>query len=161
MKSESEMLSAMAKYCSQSERCLYDVRKKIKAEKLSGEAEKRIINRLVQEKFIDEKRFCRSFVNDKFKFNHWGRIKICFELKNRNINPDIYYEAIDAIDDDEYASVLSDMLKSKKRTVNGRSPQDVFQKLHRFASSRGFETPLIINTLKKILKNIDYEQPTE
>ena len=157
MKSESEMLSAMAKYCSQAERCLYDVRKKIKAEKLSEDAEKRIIGRLVQEKFIDEKRFCRSFVNDKFKFNHWGRIKICYELKSRNISPEIYFEAVDSIDEEEYASVLTDMLKSKKRTVTGRSPQDIFQKLCRFASSRGFETPLIINTLKSILKNIDYE----
>ena len=157
MKSESEMLSTLAKYCSQAERCLYDVRKKIKAAGLSEEAEKRIIDRLVQEKFIDEKRFCRSFVNDKFKFNHWGRIKICYELKSRNISPDIYYEAVDAIDEDEYMSVLTDILKSKKRTVSGRSPQDIFQKLHRFASSRGFESPLIISTLKNIIKNIDYE----
>ena len=151
------MLNTLAKYCSQAERCLYDVRKKMKAEKLSEESEKRIINRLVQEKFIDEKRFCRSFVNDKFKFNHWGRTKICYELKNRNISPDVYYEALDSIDDEEYASVLSDLLKSKKRTVSGRSPQDVFQKLCRFAYSRGFEMPLIINTLKSMFKNIDYE----
>ena len=157
MKSESEMLNTLAKYCSQAERCLHDVRKKIKAEKLSEEAEKRIINYLVQEKFVDERRFCRSFVNDKFKFNHWGRVKICYELKNRNISPDIYYEAIDYIDEEEYLSVLTELLKSKKRTVNGRSPQDIFQKLCRFASSRGFETPIIINTLKSILKNIDYE----
>ena len=157
MKSESEMLGTLAKYCSIAERCLYDVQKKIKAEKLPEEAEKRITNRLVQEKFIDEKRFCRSFVNDKFKFNHWGRIKICYELKSKNISPETYYEAIDNIDEEEYISVLTDILKSKKRTVNGRSPQDTFNKLYRFASSRGFETPLIISILKRILKNIDYE----
>ena len=157
MKSESEMLSTMAKYCSTTERCVNDIRKKIKNEGLPVEAEKRIINYLLKEKFIDEKRFCRSFVNDKFKFNHWGRIKICYELKSRNIPQDIYYEAIENIDEDEYISVLTDMLKSKKRTTNGRSPQDIFQKLCRFAASRGFETPLIINTLKNILKNIDYE----
>jgi len=157
MKSESEILSTLAKYCSQAERCLYDIRKKIKTAGLPEEAEKHIVDRLLQEKFIDEKRFCRSFVNDKFKFNHWGRIKICYELKSRNISPEIYYEAVDAIDEDEYMSVLTDILKSKKRTVSGRSPQDIFQKLYRFASSRGFESPLIINTLKSIIKNIDYE----
>ena len=157
MKSESEMLSTMAKYCSTAERCINDIRKKIKTEGLPPDAEKRIIDYLLKEKFINEKRFCRSFVNDKFKFNHWGRIKICYELKIRNIPPDVYYEAIEYIDDDEYISVLTDLLKSKKRTTNGRSPQDIFQKLCRFAASRGFETPLIINTLKGIIKNIDYE----
>ena len=157
MKSESEMLSTLAKYCSTAERCVNDIQKKIKAESLPYEAEKRIIEYLLREKFIDEKRFCRSFVNDKFKFNHWGRIKICYELKSRNIPQDIYYDAIENIDEDEYISVLTDLLKSKKRTTNGRSPQDVFQKLYRFAASRGFEAPLIIQVLKKILKNIDYE----
>ena len=151
------MLSTLAKYCSQAERCLYDVRKKIKAENLSEEAEKRITDYLLREKFIDEVRFCRSFVNDKFKFNNWGRIKICYELKTRNITPEVYYEAVDSIDEDEYMSVLSDLLKRKKRTVKGRSSQDVFQKLCRFATSRGFETSLIIDTLRSIFKNIDYE----
>ena len=157
MKSESEMLSTMAKYCSTAERCVNDIHKRIKTEGLPVEAEKRIIDYLLKEKFIDEKRFCRSFVNDKFKFNHWGRIKICYELKSRNISQDVYYEAIENIDEDEYISVLNDLLKSKKRTTTGRSPQDIFQKLCRFASSRGFETPLIINTLKSMIKNIDYE----
>ena len=157
MKSEAEMLNTLAKYCSQTERCLHDVRKKIKAVNPSGDVEKRIIEYLVQEKFIDEKRFCRSFVNDKFKFNHWGRIKICYELKIRNISPEIYYDAVDTIDEEEYMSVLTNLLKSKKKTVKGRSQQDVFQKLCRFAASRGFETPLVVNTLKGILKNIDYE----
>ena len=158
MKSESEMLNTMAKYCSTTERCVNDIHKKIKTEGLPTEAEKRIIDYLLKEKFIDEKRFCHSFVNDKFKFNHWGRVKICYELKSRNIPQDVFHEAIDnIIDEDEYISVLTDLLKSKKRTTTGRSPQDVFQKLCRFASSRGFETPLIINTLKSMFKNIDYE----
>jgi hypothetical protein len=52
-------------------------------------------------------------------------------------------------------SILSEMLTNKKRTVKGRSQQDVYQKLFRFATSRGFETSLVINTLKKMFKNID------
>jgi Uncharacterized protein conserved in bacteria len=157
MKSETEMLGTMAKYCSLAERCINDIHKKIKTEGLSADAEKRIVDYLLKEKYIDEKRFCRSFVNDKFKFNHWGRIKICYELKSRNIPQDVYYEAIENIDEDEYISVLTDLLKSKKRTTKGRSQQDIFQKLCRFAASRGFETPIIIDTLKSILKDIDYE----
>ena len=161
MKSESEMLNTMARFCSLSERCLSDVRQKIKAEGLSEDAEKRIIDRLIKEKFVDEERFCRSFVNDKFKFNHWGRIKICYELKKRNIRPDLYNDAIYSIDETEYISVLTGMLKAKARTVKGHSSQDVFQKLCRYASAKGFEMPVIINTLKSIIKNADYESFSE
>ncbi|MDR0575408.1 MAG: RecX family transcriptional regulator [Tannerella sp.] len=157
MKSESEILNALAKYCSQAERCLDDAQKKIRAENLSEDAEKRITNKLLQEKFIDEERFSRSFVNDKFKFNRWGRIKIIYELKKRNIKPEVSDKAIETIDEDEYLSVLTGLLRNKKRTTKGRSSQDVFQKLCRFASSRGFELPLIINILNNILKNTDNE----
>jgi len=116
---KSEILSILARYCSQAERCVFDVRKKLQSEDLSEEEKQRIIDRLLQEKFIDEKRFSRSFVHDKFKLNGWGRIKIGYELKIRNIKPDDYYEAIESIDEDEYLTVLTDLLTKKKRTVKG------------------------------------------
>jgi regulatory protein len=155
MKSEVQIVSSLAKYCSLAERCLSDVRKKIRAEGLSEDAEKRIIDRLLREKFIDEKRFVRSFVNDKFRFNHWGRIKIAQELKMRDIKPDHCQEALEAIDANEYFAVLNDILAKKRHTVKGRSPQDTFWKLCRFAVSKGFEMPLIIDALKDSVENSD------
>jgi regulatory protein len=128
---------------------------------LTEDAEGRIIDRLIREKFIDERRFCRSFVNDKLKFNHWGRMKMSYELKRRSIKPEIYSDALESIDENEYLSVLSGLLKSKKRSVKGRSAQDVFQKLYRFASSRGFEPSLIVKTLKDLLGNMDYDTDFE
>jgi len=155
MKTESEILNAMARYCSQAERCVYDVRKKIAAENLPQEVEKRIIDRLIQEKFLDEKRFCRYFTNDKLKFNQWGRIKIIYEFKKRHIPPEAYSEAIDDIDESAYLSTLTRLLKSKKRTTKGRSEQELYRKLCTFASSRGFEYPLIIKQLKELLNYTD------
>jgi len=159
MKTEEEMLKAMARYCSQAERCIYDVQKKIRAAELPAGAAKRITDRLLQENFLDEARYCRSFVRDKFRFNRWGRIKICYELRMKGIKPEAYREAVEAIDEEEYENALADLLREKKRSVKGRSPQDAYMKLLRFASSRGFETPLIVAALKAILKNTDYDTP--
>ena len=155
MKSESEILNNLAKYCSQSERCLFDVRKKLQSADLSESAEKLITDTLLREKFIDEKRFSRSFVHDKFYFNQWGRVKIVYELRSKGIQPDDYCEALETIDDDEYFAVLTGILTTKIRSIKGRSSQDVYQKLFRFAAARGFEPPLIVKVLKTILKNID------
>ena len=82
---EAEMLRRAAAYCSTAERCIQDVQKKIKAAGLTQEEGERIIARLLQEKFIDEHRFARYFVNDKLRFNKWGRIKIAYELQKKNI----------------------------------------------------------------------------
>jgi len=155
MKSESEMLSTLAKYCSIAERCLLDVRKKIQQEALSANEEKRIIEKLLHEKFIDEKRYARHFVHDKFYLNHWGRIKIGYELKIRDIPTEVSQEAIASIDEDEYLKTLTVLLAQKKRTIKGHSPQDSYHKLFRFASTKGFETVLIIKILTKLLGNIN------
>jgi len=147
---EQEILHVAASYCSLAERCINDVRKKIALAGASPEIEERIISYLLKEKFIDEARYCRSFVKDKFRFNRWGRIKIDFELRSKNIAGLLINEAVAIIDEDEYESVLFTLLKEKKRTVKGKNEQDIFPKLYRFAVSRGFESSLIIRQLKKL-----------
>ncbi len=159
MKTEAEILQRMARYCSQAERCVQDVRKKIRQAELSRDAENRILAYLNKENFINEERFCRSFVNDKFKFNGWGRIKICHELEKRGIREKSYSNAINSIDEENYVSVLSEMIEKKIRTLKGESRQEDFNKLYRFAVSKGFETPMIINILKEQLnKKNSYDE---
>jgi len=146
---EQEILHLAASYCSMAERCIYDVRKKIASVGASPETAERIIAHLLKEKFIDEARYCRSFVNDKFRFNRWGRIKISYELRGKNIPDTLINKAIVNIDEDEYESTLFALLKDKKRTVKGQTEQDIFAKLYRFSVSRGFESDLTVRQLKK------------
>ena len=65
---EPEMLHRAAAYCSAAERCIQDVQKKIDAAGLPPDASERIIARLLKERFIDESRYTRFFVNDKLRF---------------------------------------------------------------------------------------------
>ena len=88
---------------------------------ISTEAKERIIRRLVEEKFIDEIRFCRSFVNDKLRFNKWGRIKIDFELRNRGIDASIREDALNQIDEQYYYDILFSILKDKKKSVKAKA----------------------------------------
>ena len=142
--SESEMLHRAAAYCSASERCIQDVQKKIKAAGLSQEEGERIIARLLQEKFIDEHRFARYFVNDKLRFNKWGRIKIAYELQKRNI-----------------PAPIRSLLKSKKKVTRGKDDREVYAKLLRFAAGRGFETRETSRCLKQLFNGNDYEDDFE
>jgi len=153
--SSSEMLNYLARYCSLAERCLFDVRKKLKVEQFTTEEEKHIIDWLLKEKFVDEERYSRSFVHDKFHYNQWGRVKIAYELKQRGIPSAICQEALATIDEEEYLLALKELLIKHKRSVKGRSQMDVFQKLCRFASARGFETELFVRILKTLFRNRD------
>ena len=144
------MLHIAASYSSLAERCIYDVRKKLTSVGAQSETVDRIVAHLLKEKFIDEARYCQSFINDKFRFNRWGRIKIGYELRGKKISEAIIDKALMTIDDEEYESVLFVLLKDKKRTVKGKTEQDIFSKLYRFAIGRGFESDLTVRQLKKM-----------
>ena len=155
------MLHKAAAYCSASERCIQDVEKKINAAGLTGEESDRIISRLLKERFIDESRFARYFVNDKLRFNKWGRVKINYEMQRKGIPSDIRSEALADIDEQEYRSILLSILKSKKKTTRGKDDRDVYTKLLRFAAGRGFETRETSRCLKQLFNGNDYEDDFE
>ncbi len=156
--SESEMLHRAAAYCSASERCIQDVEKKIKAAGLTGEESDRIVARLLKERFIDESRFARYFVNDKLRFNKWGRVKINYEMQRKGIPSDIRSEALANIDEQEYQSILLSLLKSKKKATRGKDDRDVYTKLLRFAAGRGFEMREAGCCLKQLFNSSGYEE---
>ena len=70
-----EALAKATDLCGRSEKCSYDLEQKCHEWQLSGEETAKLIAYLKQEKFIDHQRYATSFVNDKFRFNKWGKIK--------------------------------------------------------------------------------------
>ena len=159
--SESEMLHRAAAYCSAGERCIQDMEKKIKAAGLTEEESDRIIARLLEERFIDESRFARYFVNDKLRFNKWGRVKINYEMQRKGIPSGIRSEALAGIDEQEYCSILLSLLKSKKKATRGKHDREIYAKLLRFAFGRGFETKETSGCLKQLFDGNDFEDDFE
>jgi RecX family. len=76
-----EAFNKAAACCSGAEYCLSDIQKKLDKWGLGAAQQKEVLTRLQAEKFIDEARFSRCFVRDKFRYNQWGRIKIMQALR--------------------------------------------------------------------------------
>ena len=74
--SPEEALHRAAALCSAGEQCIFDIREKLLRWGIAPNDSKEIIEKLIQGKFIDEERYCKSFVNDNFRFNKWGKVKI-------------------------------------------------------------------------------------
>ena len=91
----------MAAYCSAAEHCKAEVNEKLQKWGLPYEVINRIIDRLVVEKFIDEERYCRAFVNDKFRFAKWGKMKITQALYMKKIPREVTYRYLNDIDREE------------------------------------------------------------
>lgn len=153
MKTEEQMLQQLASLCATKECCLQDLRKKLEKNELPEEAQERILQRLQAERFVDEARFARSFANDKFRFNHWGRIKINYELSQKGIPSDLREEALSAIEEEPYRETLTDLLRSKLRSTKAKNAYELIQKLLRFAASRGFESSLALECTRALLND--------
>ena len=144
---KSTAFSQLAARCSTTELCIADIRSKLERMELTDEERDAIVQRLLDEHFIDEGRYARAFVSDKFRFARWGRIKIRQALRQKGIAAADINEALQTIDDDAYRQTLIELLAAKRRTLKASSPYEANGKLIRFAAGRGFEPSLICQFL--------------
>lgn len=154
---EAQALNRIAAYCSRTERCESDVRKKLQSWELTEESIDQIIARLKKENFLNEERYCRSFINDKAKFNKWGVTKIKFELRKKNIAESMINRCLDELENEQFEQPLFDLLSSKIKTIKAANDRERNMKLIRFALGRGYSFDQIKKTLQKMdLKDDEY-----
>ena len=145
-----QALSRAASLCSGSEHCSSEIRKKLLLWGLTPTQAEEIISYLINEKYIDNTRFCRAYCLDKFRYNHWGRIKIgqmlrMLEMKNEDIN-----EGLESINEEDYKEVLLHILTQRNRQLKDSDPYIRKGKLIRHALSKGFESYLITEVLPQL-----------
>ncbi len=133
--------------CSTSEQCCSQIEQKLAKWGQSPEAIARILEMLVREKYIDERRYARAYAHDKFHFNGWGKVKILHNLRHLGISQSDCDQGINSIPDQEYRDSLTRLLAAKSRTVKASSAYERKGKLIRFALGRGFEMDLIMSCL--------------
>ena len=132
-------LQRAAALCSQSECCVADITEKLLRWGISREDSNRIVDRLIDEKYIDESRYAIAYVRDKVRFSHWGRVKIKSMLRMLRISEPDISNAFDLFDEDEYLAVLEGVIETKRRSLPEADSYASRVKLIRFALQRGFE----------------------
>ena len=151
-----EALNKAAAYCTLCERCVSEVSAKLTAWGVPHSEQQKITARLIEEKFIDELRYCRAFVNDKLRFNRWGRIKITAALREKQLPKEFISEAMESIDEENYIEILKEVIAIKHRELKGKDDYATKQKLMRHAASRGFEPSIIMRTINISDNEVDF-----
>ena len=140
---EKEALLRLSALCAQGEHCQWEMLEKMRRWELADDAQARVMERLVKERYVDDERYARAFVLDKIRYNKWGRRKVEQALWQKHIDDDIRQRVLGEVDDEEYLSVLRPLLKQKRRSVKASSDYEMNQKLIRFALGRGFTFDII------------------
>ena len=145
-----QVLDKMAKYCAYQERCLKDVKDKLKTYDIAQDEKDKILEYLLDNRFVDDERFARSFVRGKLNQSGWGVKKIRFHLIQKGIDKELIDEVLGQTDEEFYRQRLVDVLKTKAKTVKADSDFEKKRKLAAYAMQKGFEAALVWEVLKEL-----------
>ena len=140
---EQQALLKLMALCARGEHSSGEMLDKMHRWNIDDEAQARIMQRLINERYVDDERFARAFVNDKIKYNQWGSRRIEQALWQKGIDKETRQAVLAEINDEQYLEVLRPLLKAKARSVNANSEYERQMKLARFAIGRGFTFNLI------------------
>ena len=145
-----QVLDKMAKYCAYQERCVKDVRDKLKTFDLPQEEKDKILDYLLDNRFVNDERFAKSFVRGKVNQSGWGLNKIRFHLVQKGIAKELIDEALGQTDEEVYRQRLIDILKTKSKTIKAANDFEKKRKLAAYAMQKGFEGSLVWEVLKEL-----------
>jgi regulatory protein len=143
-----ELYDKATSFCSKSERCISEVNQYLSKYCKDFDMISEVSLLLVKEKYIDEQRYAKAFTNDKFKFSGWGKIKISYMLRQKNIDSENISYSLDLIDDEIYCDFLKNLLQKKFKTLKNKDSEQSKAALIRFAISRGFEFEIVLKAIK-------------
>ena len=145
-----EALTKAERYCAYQDRCHSEVRSKLLGWGVYGDRLEEVIAQLVVDKFLDEERFARSYCRGKFRIKRWGRERLRRELRYRQVSDYCIRKGLAEIEEEEYVQALEETLQKKDRTESEADPYRRRQKLAAYAQRKGYELPLIWETLKRL-----------
>jgi regulatory protein len=140
-------------WCAVSERCEFDVRKKLVEWGITGVDADRIVDSLKSEKFLDNERFLLACIKDKMIFGKWGRMKIEYHLRGKGFTEQEIASAFDtSTDHSSYRQMVKHELEKKNTQVKDNDTYKRKAKLIQFGSSRGYELEIVIAVTDEIIQ---------
>lgn len=110
-------LIRLEELCARSEHCTYELEQKLRNWGIVKDDAEAIIYSLQRRRFVDDARFAASFVRDRYRYGRYGRIRIRMLLRTKRIDSDVIEEALEEIDDDEYAAILAKLIEADRKSV--------------------------------------------
>lgn len=136
--------------CSRRELSKSEVLEKLKKYNLNSEQIEELLGVLKSQNFLNHRRYASSFTNDKFKFNHWGKIKIKTHLIHKGVEEEFINSSLAAIDSKEYENKIIELAKRKMKVLKDDNLFLNKQKVIQHLSQKGFETDKTIALISNL-----------
>jgi regulatory protein len=148
-----QYLSRAMHLCSRQEKCSSDILKKLSDWGVGEEEAARILEKLTEQKFVDDRRYAKAYTRQQHTLRKWGRIRIRMVLKQKGIPGSFIDEALDELDEQDYRQTLREEMQKKRRSLKGKNRYDLLARLQKFAYGRGYEPDLARQMAEEVMNN--------
>ena len=138
----------MRRLCSRREYCVSDIRTKLMKE-LEGDAQKveSALNKLIEERYVDDLRYATAYARDKASISGWGATKIRYMLSAKGGAKDVISEALNEVDESKAASRLEKLLEHKYKSLKDDPQWKI--KLLRYPLGRGYSYDEVSDQIRR------------
>ncbi|HZH67574.1 MAG TPA: regulatory protein RecX [Chitinophagales bacterium] len=144
---EKDVLVRLERYCAYTERCEFDVIRKLKSWQVPESYFDEAIQYLKDQNYIREERYGEQFARGKFRLKSWGRQKIRAKLREKNVDDNIIESSLEEIDEQEYINRLNQLMEARYSRIKEEDNYTARAKLYQYAFQKGYESSLIIKWL--------------
>ena len=152
--SKEQALEKAKHYCAYQERCHYEVKEKLYSFGLYKQQVEELISQLIEEDYLNEERFSIQFAGGKFRMKQWGRVKIKYELKQKQVSEYCIKKALKQIDEDDYSKTLT-KLAEKKWTSIKKVESNKFSRMSKttdYLLQKGYESDMVRAAITKLVE---------
>ncbi|MDD7887136.1 regulatory protein RecX [Flavivirga sp. 57AJ16] len=147
-----EATKKLEHYCAYQERCHQEVRQKLEGMHMIPEAIDVIIVHLLEHNFLNEARFAKAFVSGKFKIKNWGRRRLSYELKKKDVVKVNINQALSEIGNEEYIGVFNDLAEKKANSIKETNKFKKRKKLIDYLLYKGWESHLVYEKANELIQ---------
>ena len=148
---EENTIKKLKKNCVGLDKCQFDIIKKMSSLRIQKPVQKKILNILIKENFINEARYAKTYCRGKFRINKWGKQKIINSLKIKNISSKNINNGLKEINEESYISLINDLICRKNEKLNKLDMKLKKEKIAKFLLQKGFESPLIWKSINNLI----------
>jgi len=138
-----QALQKLKHYCAYQERCHSEVKEKLYNLGVGKKDHDGIIATLIEEDYLNEERFAFAFAGGRFRIKQWGRVKIKYELKQKQVSDYSINKALKQIKEKEYWAVLKKLAEDKYASLKNEQPFLRKKKTMDYLLRKGFEGELV------------------
>lgn len=147
--SKEQALQKLKHYCGYQDRSHSEVKEKLYSLGVWKKDHDEIMATLIEENYLNEERFALAFAGGKFRMKQWGRVKIKYELKQRQISEYSIKKALKQIDEEEYMTTLKKLAYDKYASLKGEQYLVRKKKTIDYLMQKGYEPGLIQTVLNE------------